>query len=93
MSVPAARYVSPIYQEPGCEVLFETSREDNPHISEIAVAVHRNMRFLLLDEPTASKRYRASRLNPVIATITLWNTVYLERAAEALARSRAVDYC
>jgi hypothetical protein len=30
MSVPAARYVSPIYQEPGCEALFETSREDNP---------------------------------------------------------------
>jgi hypothetical protein len=26
------------------------------------------------------------------AAITLWNTVYLERAAEALAKSRTVEY-
>jgi TnpA family transposase len=30
-------------------------------------------------------------LNLVVAAITLWNTVYLEQAAEALARSRPVD--
>jgi hypothetical protein len=33
----------------------------------------------------------ASGLNLVVAAITLWNTVYLERAAEALARSRSVN--
>src|SRR5438132_1169504 len=36
-------------------------------------------------------RYRASGLNLVVAAITLWKTVYLQRAAEALARSRPVD--
>ena len=30
------------------------------------------------------KRYRASGLNRVMAAIVLWNTVYLERAANAL---------
>jgi hypothetical protein len=39
-----------------------------------------------------NQRYRASRLNLVVAAIALWNTVYLERAADALARSRAVDF-
>ena len=77
----------------GEKASFRATGKATRILVEIAVAVHRNMRFLLLDEPTASQRYRASGLNPVIATITLWNTVYLERAAEALARSRAVDYC
>src|SRR6266404_7063437 len=36
-------------------------------------------------------RARASGLNLVVAAITLWDTVYLEPAAEALARSRPVD--
>ena len=51
-----------------------------------------------MDVPTAitfhffeNQRYRASGLNLVVAAITLWNTVYLERAAEVLARSRPVD--
>jgi hypothetical protein len=35
--------------------------------------------------------YRASGLNLVVATITLWNTVYLERAAAALRRQREID--
>ena len=35
---------------------------------------------------------RVSGLNLIVAAIALWNTVYLERAAKALARSRAVDY-
>ena len=39
-----------------------------------------------------NQRYRASELNLVVAAIALRNTVYLERAAKALARSRAVDY-
>jgi Tn3 transposase DDE domain len=34
-----------------------------------------------------NQRYRASGLNLVVAAITLWNTVYLERAAEATVRA------
>jgi TnpA family transposase len=43
------------------------------------------------DRSFENQRYRASGLNLVVAAITLWNTVYLERAAEELARSRIVD--
>ena len=32
-----------------------------------------------------------SGLNLVVAAITLWNTVYLERATEQMARSRQID--
>ena len=28
----------------------------------------------------------------VVAVVTLWNTIYLERAAELLAQSRAFDF-
>jgi len=44
------------------------------------------------DRSFENQRYRASGLNLVVAAIALWNTVYLERAAEALARTRTVDY-
>ncbi|HCT2004985.1 Tn3 family transposase, partial [Enterobacter hormaechei subsp. steigerwaltii] len=38
------------------------------------------------------QRYRASGLNLVTAAIVLWNTVYLERAANALrGHGQAVD--
>jgi len=36
------------------------------------------------DRSYENQRYRASGLNLVIAAITLWNTVYLERAVNAL---------
>ena len=36
-------------------------------------------------------RHRASGLNLVVAAITFWNTVYIERATEQLAKSRAFD--
>jgi len=35
--------------------------------------------------------YRASGLNLVVAAITLWNTVYLEKAIEALRQHENVD--
>jgi TnpA family transposase len=38
-----------------------------------------------------NQRYRASGLNLVIAAITLWNTVYLERAVNALRERGAVN--
>jgi TnpA family transposase len=35
--------------------------------------------------------YRASGLNLVVAVITLWNTVYLERSIAALRQQREID--
>jgi hypothetical protein len=37
------------------------------------------------DRSFEHQRYRASGLNLVVAAIVLWNTVYLERAVQALA--------
>lgn len=41
----------------------------------------------LRDRSFENQRYRASGLNLVVAAIVLWNTVYLERAVEALRAS------
>lgn len=38
----------------------------------------------LRDRSLENQRYRASGLNLVVAAIVLWNTVYLERAVQAL---------
>lgn len=38
-----------------------------------------------------NQRYRASGLNLVLAAITLWNTVYLDRAVTALRTDRSID--
>ena len=43
------------------------------------------------DRSYENQRYRASGLNLVVAAITLWNTVYLERAVSALREQGAVD--
>ena len=43
------------------------------------------------DRSYENQRYRASGLNLVIAAITLWNTVYLERAVAALRERGSVD--
>ncbi|WP_407209376.1 Tn3 family transposase [Enterobacter hormaechei] len=44
------------------------------------------------DRSFEQQRYRASGLNLVTAAIVLWNTVYLERAANALrGHGQAVD--
>ncbi len=46
----------------------------------------------LRDRRYESQRYRASGLNLVLAAIILWNTVYLERAVQALREhGHAVD--
>jgi TnpA family transposase len=37
------------------------------------------------DRSFENQRHRASGLNLVVAAITLWNTVYIERATEQLA--------
>ncbi|VVE55581.1 transposase [Pandoraea sputorum] len=43
------------------------------------------------DRSYENQRYRASGLNLMVAAITLWNTVYLERATAALRQHREID--
>ena len=50
----------------------------------LARAVFFNRLGEIRDRSFEQQRYRASGLNLVTAAIVLWNTVYLERAANAL---------
>ncbi|WP_213807823.1 Tn3 family transposase [Granulicella sp. dw_53] len=50
----------------------------------LARAVFFNRQGDLRDRSFENQRYRASGLNLIVAAITLWNTVYLERAVAAL---------
>ena len=43
------------------------------------------------DRSFENQRHRASGLNLIVAAITLWNTVYLERAASLLAKYHPLD--
>jgi TnpA family transposase len=43
------------------------------------------------DRSYENQRYRASGLNLVVATITMWNTVYLERSIAALRQQREIN--
>jgi hypothetical protein len=43
------------------------------------------------DRSFENQRHRASGQNLVVAAITLWNTVYLERATEKMAKSQQLD--
>jgi TnpA family transposase len=53
----------------------------------LARAVFLNRLGEVRDRSFENQRYRASGLNLVVAAIVLWNTVYLERAVEALKES------
>lgn len=58
----------------------------------LARAVFFNRLGELRDRSFENQRYRASGLNLVVAAIVLWNTVYLERAIQALrARGQEID--
>jgi hypothetical protein len=50
----------------------------------LARAVFLNRLGEIRDRSFENQRYRASGLNLVVAAIVLWNTVYLERAVQAL---------
>ena len=50
----------------------------------LARAVFFNRLGEIRDRSFENQRYRASGLNLVVAAIVLWNTVYLERAVQAL---------
>lgn len=52
----------------------------------LARAVFFNRLGEVRDQSFEHQRYRASGLNLVTAAIVLWNTVYLERAVQALRR-------
>jgi TnpA family transposase len=56
----------------------------------LARAVFLNRLGELRDRRFEHQRYRASGLNVVVAAIILWNTVYLERAIQALRNSGQV---
>jgi hypothetical protein len=43
------------------------------------------------DRSYENQRYRASGLNLVVAAITMWNTVYLERVVTALMQHSQID--
>lgn len=59
--------------------------------NSLARAVFFNRLGEVRDRSFENQRHRASGLNLVVAAITLWNTVYLERATESLARSTPID--
>ena len=57
----------------------------------LARAVFFNRLGEIRDRSFENQRYRASGLNLIVAAITLWNTVYLERAVVALRERGTVD--
>jgi hypothetical protein len=59
--------------------------------NSLARAVFFNRLGEILDRSFENQRHRASGLNLVVAAIMLWNTVYLERATEQMAKSLRFD--
>ena len=57
----------------------------------LAKAVFFNRLGEVRDRSFENQQYRASGLNLVVAAITLWNALYLERAVTLLGKSQAVD--
>jgi len=57
----------------------------------LARAIFFNRLGEIRDRSFENQRHRASGRNLIVAAITLWNTVYLQRAAEMLAKSREFD--
>jgi TnpA family transposase len=57
----------------------------------LARAVFFNRLGEIRDRSFENQRHRASGLNLVVAAITLWNTVYLERATEQMAKLQQLD--
>jgi TnpA family transposase len=59
--------------------------------NSLARAVFFNRLGEIRDRSFENQQHRANGLNLVVAAITLWNTVYPERAATLLAKSTAFD--
>jgi TnpA family transposase len=59
--------------------------------NSLARAVFFNRLGEIRDRSFENQRHRASGLNLIVAAITLWNTIYLERAVESLGKSQTID--
>lgn len=59
--------------------------------NSLARAVFFNRLGEIRDRSFENQRHRASGLNLITAAITLWNIVYLERAAESLGKTQAFN--
>ena len=59
--------------------------------NSLARAVFFNRLGEVRDRSFENQRHRASGLNMVVAAISLWNTVYLERAMDSLAKTASID--
>jgi hypothetical protein len=59
--------------------------------NSLSRAVFLNRLGEIRDRSFENQRYRASGLNLIVTAITLWNTVYLERALAALRADRSIE--
>jgi hypothetical protein len=71
--------------------LFTAGLNKGEARNALARAVFFNRLGEIRDRSFENQRHRASGLSLVVAAITLWNTVYLERATEQMAKSRQFD--
>jgi Tn3 transposase DDE domain len=59
--------------------------------NSLSRAVFLNRLGEIRDRSFENQRYRASGLNLIVTAITLWNTVYIERALAALRADRSIE--
>jgi TnpA family transposase len=59
--------------------------------NSLSRAVFLNRLGEIRDRSFENQRYRASGLNLIVTAITLWNTVYMERAMAALRADRSIE--
>jgi Tn3 transposase DDE domain len=71
-------------------VLAQEDVDDLAH-NAMARAVCFNGLDEICDRSFENQRHKTSGLNLIVAAITLWNTVYLERAASLLAKDHPLD--
>jgi TnpA family transposase len=71
-------------QDPGLRRRAQIGLNKGEARNALARAVFFNRLGEFRDRDFENQRYRASGLNLVVAAITLWNTVYLERAVNTL---------
>ena len=67
-----------------CQATVELNKGESKNALSRAICFHRLGR--IRDRSFEGQKHRASGLNLVVAAITLWNTVYLSRALDALSR-------
>ena len=72
--------------------LLQIAERQKVTITDINAQVFFDLVHELRDRSFENQKHRASGLNLLVAAIVLWNTVYLERAANSLvAHGSAVD--